>query len=771
MARCLRTRLGFAAALAISLSSATVADDADTTQTLDEITVVGATPIAGAEFQLHDLPSSIQTATADEMARQHALDTTAYMDRNFAGVFSNEGQGNPLQNDVHYRGFVASPLLGLPQGLAVYQDGVRINEVFGDTVNWALIPQQAVDRIALMPGSNPAFGLNALGGALSIRTKTGFDGPRGAIEFSGGSFGRIELTAERGDVFNQNFAYFVSGSYMEEDGWRDFSPSDTTQLFAAISWQNARHKVDGSVTYVDTDLIGNGTIPAQLLAMDRSAIFTHPDRTRNDLLSISVQGKSRLDDSTQLSWNAYSRDSEIDSLNGDDSDFDSCEEPVNLGLVCSMELDSGPETVALDQDLIPIPASSATLGATENTSHTNQQSAGANIQFAREWKAGTSGRNHFLVGAGVDVGDATFFSALELGTLNSSRRAVGSGFLVQSEFTGLDTTTSSYNAYIMNSYSPNSRTSFLFSALYSHVDIELVDRLGTALNGVHKYVRMNPAVGVTQTLAEGVQVFASYSEGNRVPSPVELTCADPEDPCRLPNAFLADPPLQQVVTRTGELGLRGEFGESAWQLVYFHSVNSDDIIFISAGQVPSQGYFDNIGDTIREGVELSLSGSIGERSTWFLNYTHIEAVFGEDLSVASPNHPANVDGAIDVSCGDQHPGTPESIAKAGVEIDITSRLTMGSNVVYTSDRILRGDEANLLTPVSGGTTVDLFGEFQINSKVLFFFRVDNLLDKAYETFGLLGDAEDVLGDEFDDARFLTPAAPRGAWIGFRIGAN
>ena len=599
--------------MAIFSSPATPADE---TQTLDEITVIGATPIIGAEFQLHELPSSIQTAAADEMARQHGLDTTAYMDRNFAGVFSNEAQGNPLQNDVHYRGFVASPLLGLPQGLAVYQDGVRINEVFGDTVNWALIPQQAVDRIALMPGSHPAFGLNALGGSLSIRTKTGFDGPRGAMEFSAGSFGRVEIAAERGDVFKENFGYYVSGSYMEEDGWRDFSPSDTTQLFATISWQNARHRVDGSVTYVDTDLIGNGTLPVQLLETDRSAIFTHPDRTRNDLLMISMRGESRLDDTSKLSWNAYLRDSEIASLNGDDSDFDSCEEPLNLGFVCSVELDSSSEIVALDQDFNEIPANAATLGATENTSHTNQNSAGARVQFARDWIVGTSGRNRFLAGTGIDIGDATFFSALELGTLNSSRRAVGSGLMVQSEFTGLDTTTTSYNAYIMNLFSPNKRTSFLFSALYSHVDVELVDRLGTALNGVHKFVRMNPAVGVTHRLAEGAQVFASYSQSNRVPSPVELTCADPEDPCRLPNAFLADPPLQQVVTRTGELGLRGDFGESAWQLVYFHTINNDDILFISAGQVPSQGYFDNIGETIRKGVEVSLRGSIGERSTW-----------------------------------------------------------------------------------------------------------------------------------------------------------
>ena len=55
----------------------------------------------------------------------------------------------------------------------MFQDGVRINEPFGDGVNWDLIPNPAIATITLMPGSNPVFGLNTLGGAISITTKNG----------------------------------------------------------------------------------------------------------------------------------------------------------------------------------------------------------------------------------------------------------------------------------------------------------------------------------------------------------------------------------------------------------------------------------------------------------------------------------------------------------------------------------------------------------------------------------------------------------------------
>lgn len=766
-----RTTRQATAALIIMFTSPLHAEQPGDSQSPDEIEVIGVTPIGGAGLKRESLASNIQTATAEAISKQHALDLTEYLDRNLVGVFVNEAQSNPLQNDVQYRGFVASPLLGLPQGLAVYQDGVRLNEVFGETVNWALVPLRAIAKIELVPGSHPVFGLNSLGGALSIRTKTGFDNPGAELEVSGGSFGRFKVEAEKGNSFGENLAYYFTAAYLAENGWRDFSPSESTQLFSTISWMDERNRIDGSLTYVDTDLVGNGATPVQLLELDRSAIFTYPDQTRNELAMLNIRGESYLGRTKTLSWNAYYRRSRIGTVNGDDSDFEECEDAVNSGLVCSLSSNGFADVVAQDQAGSPIPALSSTLGATENTSYTDQDSFGTTVQLSVEKEVGDAGSNLFLVGAAVSIGNVEFFSATELGSLDAQRRALGSGYLVQSEFTKLDSVTTNYNAYVMNTFSSSDKTSFILSALYYQANVELLDRLGTALNGDHEYSRFNPSLGVTHKLSPRTQIYAGYSETSRIPSPVELTCADPDAPCRLPNAFLADPPLLQVTTHTYELGIRGRIKDTNWHAGYFNAVNHDDIIFISAGQTPSQGFFDNVGNTVRKGLEFSVSGLIADRGSWFLNYTYLSATFDENFEVASPNHPLASNGSIQVNRGDRLPGIPANLAKVGFDFSVSPHLTIGANAVYTSERFLRGDEGNLLPTVSGSVIVDLFGELVLNSKMLAFFKIGNLLGTNYETFGVLGQAEDVLGDEFDDNRFLAPGAPRAAWIGIRIGTN
>ena len=107
-------------------------------------------------------------------------------------------QGNPFQPDVNYRGYTASPLLGTPQGLSVYMDGVRLNQPFGDIVSWDLIPRTAIASTTLMPGSNPLFGLNTLGGALSIQTKSGVTHPGTMLQASYGSDVRRAFDFEHG---------------------------------------------------------------------------------------------------------------------------------------------------------------------------------------------------------------------------------------------------------------------------------------------------------------------------------------------------------------------------------------------------------------------------------------------------------------------------------------------------------------------------------------------------------------------------------------------
>jgi len=217
---------------------------AETTQKdvrLDDINVVASTPLHGVGLDKGKLPYSVQTANADDIKQTQSLDVSEFMSKHLSSVHINQAQNNPLQPDVQYRGFTASPLLGNSQGLSVYMNGVRVNEPFGDAVNWDVIPQSSIAGINLMAGSNPLFGLNTLGGALSIKTKNGFTHPGHSIQASGGSFNRRATEFETGGN-NKQFSYFVTGNWFKEDGWRDESESDAKQLFSSFGWRSGEDR-------------------------------------------------------------------------------------------------------------------------------------------------------------------------------------------------------------------------------------------------------------------------------------------------------------------------------------------------------------------------------------------------------------------------------------------------------------------------------------------------------------------------------------------------
>ena len=145
------------------------------------------------------IPAPVQTATARDIETSGALDVADFLNRRMNGVHVNEIQNNPFQPDVNYRGYTASPLLGTPQGLSVYMDGVRLNQPFGDVVSWDLIPRIAIASTTLMPGSNPLFGLNTLGGALSLQTKNGLSTAGTTVQATYGSDVRraVDVRARR----------------------------------------------------------------------------------------------------------------------------------------------------------------------------------------------------------------------------------------------------------------------------------------------------------------------------------------------------------------------------------------------------------------------------------------------------------------------------------------------------------------------------------------------------------------------------------------------
>jgi outer membrane receptor protein involved in Fe transport len=726
---------------------------------VETIEVVATTP-AGTELDSSRVAANVQRALADEIRDQRTLGLAQFMEQRFANVIINSAQNNPLQPDVQFRGFVGSPLLGLPQGIAVYQDGVRINEPFGDTVSWALIPENAIDQVYLLPGSNPIYGLNALGGALAIRTKTGATHPGTSVEAHAGSHGRTGIDLTTGGSVGEAVDYFVALSWLDEDGWRDFSPTEAAQAHANVGWHAGEASVDVDLTFANTDLIGNGAAPTQLLDLDRAAIFTRPDRTENELLLTNLTAEYRFNDVLAVTGTLYRRTSDVATYNGDDSDFEECEDTP--GFICAEEDED--EEFARDASGNVIPASETLVGGTVNRSRTNQDTLG----FVTELTATTPGRT-FTLGLALDESDIEFAARTELGSLDETRRAIPGGVFIGDAFTDLDAEVTNRSIYVASNIDLTKRAVLSLSGRYNQTDVTLRDQLGTALTGDHEFKRFNPAVGLTMALAGGVGAYASYAESNRAPSPVELTCADPDDPCRLPNAFLADPPLADVVAKTIEAGIRGKTASEAmqWQAGVYRTANEDDILFISAGALTNEGFFDNVGRTRREGIELMARGRASNGFEWFANYAYLRAQFREDLTLPSPNNPLAVDGEITVNAADRLPLLPSHTVKLGGSWAATDSLTLSANVLFASGASIRGDEGNDLDELDAYEVVNLRGEYRVNDRLTVFFSIENLLDEQYETFGLLGEGDEVLGDGFDDPRFLSPAAPRAAWLGVR----
>jgi outer membrane receptor protein involved in Fe transport len=450
-------------------------------------------------------------------------------------------------------------------------------------------------------------------------------------------------------------------------------------------------------------------------------------------------------------------------LNGDDSDFEACiDDP---GFLC--ESDDGEEEFVLDTAGNFIPAGPAVEGAAVNRTRTGQDGIGFGIQG--HWQTELAGKdNRVVVGLVYDDSSIEFAASSELAALDRTRLAVPAGVYVGDSLTRLNADTSNVGLFVSDTLTLAERVHLTVSGRFNDTEVVLRDRIGTALNGDHSFDRVNLGLGLTARLSDHVTVYAGVSQASRAPSPVELTCADEDDPCRLPNAFLADPPLEQVVAQTFETGLRGTTVSYDWHAGLFRTTSRDDILFISAGALTGQGYFDNVGRTRREGVELNVNGEVDNGARWFASYTLLNATFRENLVFSSPSNPAAIDGEVAVRPGDRLPLIPGQLLKGGLDVPIGDRFRFGATVNAVSGFYLRGDEGNDTRKIGRTVTLNLNGDYRISARASIFLKIDNLLDRNYETFGLFGEPDEVLGDDFDDPQFLSPAAPRAAWAGIRF---
>ncbi|MDB4983178.1 MAG: TonB-dependent receptor [Myxococcales bacterium] len=738
-----------------------------------ETVVTGTTPLHGSRLPRDHVPANVQSLSAEDLAEHHSLDLSSYMGEALGSVNINSVQGNPLQPDLQYRGFLASPLLGAPQGLSMYLDGVRLNEPFGDTINWDLIPTNAIRSVNVLPGSNPIFGLNTLGGALSLDTKTGFSDPglQGSLLY--GSFNR-KLALASGGLHGERFGVFAAAQVFDEDGWRASSPTRSEHAFVSTSYENAGTTADLVLLGANTSLTGNGAAPAQLLYTDRRAVFTTPDRTENQLLMALLRGERPLATHVRVSGTAYVRTNRTRSVNGDQREWARC--LTMPGSLCATD-DDGTEAPVVDGAGQPVMFSD-TFDAAMNRTDTHQTSYGAAAQLSVDAPLFDNRENHLFVGADAGQSHVRFRSRSNVARLNDARGTEDAGFLDPTSLIAVDSVVDDVGLYASDTVTPLPNLYVVLSGRLNVSTLTLEDQLGDALNGDHSFFKLNPAVGVSYQPRPWLGGYFNISQSNRAPTAVELTCASPTDPCRLPNAFVADPPLNQVVAVTLEAGVRGVYRHDSLKLDYdataFQTTNSNDILFISSGAVANQGYFSNVGQTRRRGLETSLRGArrLGEKTrvAWDVHYTLTDATFETPFEALSANHP-DADPTtrrIMIPAGAHLPGVPRHVAKAGLSVVTARGLSAGVNVVANSGQYLRGDEANRLAPVPGHVVVNLRVAYQVARPVSVFALVNNVFNARYSTFGVLGDATDVLGASYDSPRFLGPAPPLAAWLGVEL---
>ena len=765
-------------------AAAHAADAPPGQHSLSEI-VISSTPLPGATVPLDDIPGNVQVLSAADLSRQGTASLTTALNSQLGSININDDIVDPFQPDILYRGFEASPVLGTPQGLAVYVGGVRVNEAFGDTVDWDLILPTAIDRIEVV-SSSAVYGLNALGGALSVSMKNGFNSQGGDVELSGGSFHRQQLIAQYG-VHSGIFGFYVAGRGLNWKGWREFSSDQLRNLYAVASLHGSAGTLDLSYAWDDNTLKGQSPAPVQELAVNRSLVFTGPQANHNTLKFLTLDGTLVLPASWALQAVLYYRDYAQHVSNGNTSEYGSCTTiPATL---CQPD-GITPLTDAAGQPLPDI-SDGGDVPIGEN-----------DFQFLHEWERGTTLQasngggifghaNSFTAGVAVDYASTSYYTGAQIGLLDPQLVVLPSNLYVDTPEDSpgsavpvyADTVNKSLGIYVTDTFSVTRFLAVTASGRYNIAHANISDQLGTDLNGFNRFAHFNPAIGASYKLIPSMTLYGGYSVGNRIPTPGELECADPQAPCLLPSSLSGDPPLHQVVSHTTEVGLRGHVAGFAaddtalnWNLSVFRTVLYDDIHAISTSH--ASGFFQNVGDTRRQGIEMSVDLH-ARRWSAYGDYSLVKATFLTAQSIPSPSNPfQDADGNIQVGPGDHLPGIPANRLKLGADFAVLPKWSVGATVQMVSSVSYVGDESNRLAPIPGYTMVDLHSTYNPAPHVEIFASIENLLNRKYATWGTLSDPTGIgvpgippdadTNDPRVDNRFQSPAPPLEIFGGIRI---
>ncbi len=781
-------------------------------------------PVTGSDIPIGKYPAAVGRASQDDIAKFHQASVPEVLQNTVPGVVLSDAQGNAYQRTLQYRGFNSSPLNGDAQGLAVYQNGVRINESFGDIVNWDFLPDNAIAGISIL-GANPVYGLNAIGGAIGITMRDGFNFQGAEIDTRFGSFGHKEGQLAVG-ARSGNWGVFAAGQMINDDGFRDFSGAEIRRFYGDIGVKGDGSEFHLNLTHAENTVGVTAAAPEQLLDLGWERTFTSPQTTDNDMTMLSLNGSVKATSTLTFAGVGYYRWFKQKHVDGNIADTTECgtdDDDPNIpgnGDLCWE--DGDPENAVIDQNGATVKIddprlqghSTDELGSLDRTSQ-DAQSWGGSLQAVE--KTPLFGLpNQFLVGGSYDHGNVQYSANSELGFFLP--KFVVSSFDDPIYMTGPDdvhprllSTTNDYvGVYVSNTTDVTKNLSLTLGGRWNYARIAIQNEnfepdpndpsVVDKLTGTHEYYRFNPMAGATYKLGYGLTLYGSYAEANRAPTAAELACADPDAPCLIESFLTADPPLKQVVSHTFELGLRGNLAtwnngsQLQWTAGLFRTLNTDDIITV-ASTSNGRGYFKNAGDTLRQGVELGLT----YRERWwtaYANYAFIDATFRSSNILASPDNPsatpetcdldpladdADEAACIQVNSGDRLPGVPRHRFKAGLDVWVTPKWTVGGDVVAASDQVFFGDEGNDQPTLDGYARVDLRTAYNISENVQIYGMVDNVFDSHYGLFGNFFNSEaaanaatagglngDALFGDGTSNRTITPAPPVVAYGGVKL---
>lgn len=766
------------------LVAAAPALEARAQEALPDIEIAIA-PEAGAKIAQKKISTNPITLSRSDLDRDHAVLITDTLLRRNASVESSEVAGNPFQPDISYRGFAASPVPGTPQGLAVYQDGVRINEAFGDSVNFDLIPTVAIANGDIVSG-NPMFGLNALGGALVLEMKNGFTWQGFEADARGGSYGRRFGSVQYGRKID-DFAVYFAFEGLGENGWRKRSGSSLLRGNADIGYKGDKTEFHLNFTGAGTRLGNAAATPVEMLERDYSSVFTTPQSSYNDLAFVNFKGAYEATNHLKFNGNAYFRQFRQQHIDGNLADVEECGR--DEGWLCQ-ETDgfAGEPTfrqsVLRDVNGRRIPASVLNETGVGSLDYTRVNSRAYGFALQGTYDEPIFGfANKLVVGASHDRQHSDFKGYSELGLLQGDLTVAGTGLQYHNRVPegGLQPVSAGgrnfyWGVYAHDTLEVTDKLTATAGLRFNSADIALFDRRGVSLNSAALYQRVNPVGGLTYAFLPEFTVYGNYSESNRAPTALENGCSDPNHPCMIDNFLVSDPPLRQVVARTWETGFRGrhdfggDYGLLAWRAGLFRTDSVDDILALPSDVILGRGYFANVGQTRRQGVEAGV--------TWhndilqvYADYALIDATFRNSLTLNSGDNPgADENGQIHVRPGNVLPGIPRHRVKLGFDFRVTPQWTFGLDYIFRTGVHLAGDEANLDRTLPSYGIVNLKTSYKVTDNIEVYGVVQNLFDRRYYSFGTYfeRDSEAISSFGFTNPRTLGPGAPLAAYGGVKV---